>query len=288
MVNVVSILTILFLVQGNPQHALKDKGVIDSGCSRHMTGNISYLSDFEKLNGGYMLPLVVIQRMVRSLEKMCDKKNNVLFTNTECLVLSPEFKLPDENQVLLKVHRENNRYNVDLKNIVPSGDLTFRFAKATLDESTLWHRRLGHINFKTMNKLVKDITYSDDEKDVGVEVDFTNLETTITVNPIPTNRVHKDHPVTQIIGDLSSATQTRSMTWMAKDKEPKRVHQAFKDPSWIEAIQDELLQFKMQKVWVLVDLPHGKRAIGLEDPNYSNKVYKVVKALYGLHQAPRA
>nr|GEV23402.1 uncharacterized mitochondrial protein AtMg00810-like [Tanacetum cinerariifolium] len=55
----------------------------------------------------------------------------------------------------LGLPRENNMYNVDLKNVVPSGDLTCLFAKATLDESNLWHRRLGHINFKTMNKLVK-------------------------------------------------------------------------------------------------------------------------------------
>nr|GEX32982.1 uncharacterized mitochondrial protein AtMg00810-like [Tanacetum cinerariifolium] len=66
-----------------------------------------------------------------------------------------DFKLPDENQVLLGVPRENNMYNVNLKNIVPSGDLTCLFAKATIDESNLWHRRLGHVNFKTINKLVK-------------------------------------------------------------------------------------------------------------------------------------
>nr|GEX71854.1 uncharacterized mitochondrial protein AtMg00810-like [Tanacetum cinerariifolium] len=117
---------------------------------------------------------------------------------------------------------------------------------------------------------LEDITYSDDEEDVGAEADFSNIETTITVNPIPTTRVHKDHPVTQIIGDLSSATQTRGMTRMVKDqggltqinnedfhtcmfacflseKEPKRVHQVLKDPSWIKAIQEEILQFKMQK-----------------------------------------
>nr|GFC13110.1 ribonuclease H-like domain-containing protein [Tanacetum cinerariifolium] len=86
---------------------------------------------------------------------MCDKKNNVLFTDTECLVLSSDFKLPDASQVLLRVLRENNMYNVNLKNIIPSRDLTFLFAKATLDESKLWHRRLGHVNFKTINKLVK-------------------------------------------------------------------------------------------------------------------------------------
>nr|GEV89136.1 hypothetical protein [Tanacetum cinerariifolium] len=109
--------------QGNPQHALKDKGVIDNGCSRYMTGKMSYLSDFEELNGGY-----------------------VAFGG------NPK---GDENQVLLRVPRENNMYNVNLKNIVPSGDLTCLFENKTLDESNLWHRRLGHINFKTMNKLVK-------------------------------------------------------------------------------------------------------------------------------------
>nr|GEZ21566.1 hypothetical protein [Tanacetum cinerariifolium] len=118
---------------------------------------------------------------------------------------------------------------------------------------------------------LEDITYSDNEEDVGAEADFSNLETSIVVSPIPTTRVHKDHPVSQIISDLSSATQTRSMTRMVKDQgritqinnedfhtcmfacffsqeEPKRVHQALKDPSWIEAMQEELLQFKMQKV----------------------------------------
>nr|GEY43637.1 hypothetical protein [Tanacetum cinerariifolium] len=127
---------------GNPQHNLKDKGVIDSGCSRHMTGNLSYLSDFKE-NGGYVTfggkP----------------KGGKISGKDTECIVLSPEFKLPDENQVLLRVPRENNMYNVDLKNIVTSRDLTCLFTKATLDESNLWHKRLGHINFKTMNKLVK-------------------------------------------------------------------------------------------------------------------------------------
>nr|GFA67941.1 hypothetical protein [Tanacetum cinerariifolium] len=70
-----------------------------------------------------------------SVSQMCDKKNNVLFTDTECLVLSSDFKLPDASQVLLRVPRENNMYNVNLKNIIPSGDLTCLFAKATLDES---------------------------------------------------------------------------------------------------------------------------------------------------------
>nr|GFD08947.1 hypothetical protein [Tanacetum cinerariifolium] len=65
---------------------------------------------------------------------------------------------------------------------------------------------------------LEDITYSDDEEDVGAEADFSNLETTITVSPIPTTRVHKDHPITQIIGDLSSTPQTRSMARMVKEQ----------------------------------------------------------------------
>ncbi|GJU45396.1 putative ribonuclease H-like domain-containing protein [Tanacetum coccineum] len=75
---------------------------------------------------------------------MCDKKNNVLFTDTGCFVLSPDFKLADEVQVLLKVPRKNNMYNVDMKNIIPKESLTCLVAKATLDESMLWHRRLAH------------------------------------------------------------------------------------------------------------------------------------------------
>nr|GEW59645.1 hypothetical protein [Tanacetum cinerariifolium] len=518
---------------GNPQLALQDKGDIDSGCS--------------------------------SVSQMCDKKNSVLFTNTECLVLSSDFKLPDASQVLLRVPRENNMYNVNLKNIVPSGDLTCLFAKATLNESNLWHRRcfswplkmrllpslrpsslafkityslkvkvirsdngtefknsdlnqtlieatrtmltdsllpilfwaeavntvcyvqnrmlvtkphnktpyellhcrtpsIGFIrpfgcpvtilntlnplgfqdNFnaekageevdqsymlfpvwssvgstnpqnnaedaafegkehdfdvkkpeskvilspsssaqlkeqddKTMKEAkgkspiesvigyrdlnaefkdfsknsnnevttasftvptvgqnslnntntfsaagpsntvvsltygkysdidasqlpddpdmpgLEDIIYSDDEDVVGAEANFNNLETSIQVSPIPTTRIHKDHLVLQIIDDMSSTTQTRSMTIVIKDQgrlsqmlgndfhtcifayflsqeEPKRVHQALKDPSWIESMQEELLQFKMQKVWVLVDLPYIKRAIEkplLKDPD---------------------
>nr|GEV06709.1 ribonuclease H-like domain-containing protein [Tanacetum cinerariifolium] len=131
-----------------------DKGVIDSGCSKHMTWNMCYLSNFEELNGGYVA-FGGNQRVVRFIEKEKSRQNNVLFTNTECLVLSLDFKLPDESQVLLRVPRENNIYIVNLKNIVPFGDLPCVFAKATIDESNLWHRRLGHINFKTINKLVK-------------------------------------------------------------------------------------------------------------------------------------
>ncbi|GJV84485.1 ribonuclease H-like domain-containing protein, partial [Tanacetum coccineum] len=164
--------------QGHPQ--IEDQGYVDSGCSRHMTCNISYLSDFKAFDGGYVTFggggritgkgtlktgkldfedvyfVKELQFNLFSVSQMCDKKNNVLFTDTGCFVLSPDFKLVDESQVLLKLPRKNNMYSVDIKNIIPKESLTCLVAKATLDESMLWHRRLGHVNFKTINKLVKD------------------------------------------------------------------------------------------------------------------------------------
>ncbi|GKB70664.1 putative ribonuclease H-like domain-containing protein [Tanacetum coccineum] len=86
---------------------------------------------------------------------MCDKKNSVLFTKTGCLILSPSFKLLDESQVVLRAPRKDDVYSLDLKNIVPSGGITCLYANATADESKLWHMRLGHVNFKNINKLVK-------------------------------------------------------------------------------------------------------------------------------------
>ncbi|GJZ13888.1 hypothetical protein Tco_0549118, partial [Tanacetum coccineum] len=156
---------------GNPQQDLKDKGVIDSGCSRHMTGNKSYLTDYEEIDGGFVtfgnnskggkitrkckirtgkldLKDVYFVKELKfnlfSVSQMCDKKNSVLFTDTTCVVLSQDFKLTDETHVLLKVPRMDNMYIVDLKNVIPQGGLTCLFAKATPDESNLWHRRLGH------------------------------------------------------------------------------------------------------------------------------------------------
>ncbi|GJZ91509.1 ribonuclease H-like domain-containing protein [Tanacetum coccineum] len=119
---------------GNPQQDLKDKGIIDSRCSRHMTGNRSYLTDYEEIDGGF-----------------------VAFGGNPKggKITKKDFKLTDENHVLLKVPRNDNMYSVDLKIVVPQGGLTCLFAKATPEESNLWHRRLGYVNFKTMNKLVR-------------------------------------------------------------------------------------------------------------------------------------
>ncbi|GKA23605.1 ribonuclease H-like domain-containing protein [Tanacetum coccineum] len=122
--------------QGHPQ--IEDQGYVDSGCSRHMTGNMSYLSYFKAFDGGYVT--------------FKEGAKGEIITSKGTL---KTHKL-DFEDVLLKVPRKNNMYSVNMKNIVPKECLTCLVAKATLDESILWHRRLGHVNFKTINKLVKD------------------------------------------------------------------------------------------------------------------------------------
>ncbi|GJS66345.1 putative ribonuclease H-like domain-containing protein [Tanacetum coccineum] len=321
-------------------------------------------------------------------------------------------------------------YSVDLKNIVPKGGLTCLFAKATSDESKLWHRRLGHLNFKTMNKLVKgnlvrglpsklfendetcvacqkgkqhrasctklsdnagqarkeiepvkdyiflplwtvpppfsqdlkssyddgskpssddgkkvdedprkDSEYKDQEKEDNVNstnnvnaastnkvnvvggktsiklpdnpnmsaledysiFDFTrddedddaetgmnNLDTTIQVSHIPTTRIHKDHPLDQVIGDLQSATQTRRMSKNLEEHGIEAIrlflaHASFKDFVVYQMDVKSTFLYGKIKEEVYVCQPPG-----FEDLYFPDKVYKVKKTLYGLHQALRA
>ncbi|GKE74804.1 ribonuclease H-like domain-containing protein, partial [Tanacetum coccineum] len=98
-----------------------------------MTGNIAHLSNFKEFDEGYVT--FGGGAYGGRITKLCP------FTDTECLVLSPNFKLPNENQILLKIPRKDNMYSFDMENIVPKESLTCLIAKATLDESMLWHRR---------------------------------------------------------------------------------------------------------------------------------------------------
>ncbi|GJW26681.1 putative ribonuclease H-like domain-containing protein [Tanacetum coccineum] len=189
----------------------------------------------------------------------------------------------------------------------------------------------GSLNNNTVNPTVTtallEATHADFFGD-ETELDMSNITTTYLVPSTPNTRIHKDHSLDHVIGDVQSGVQTRRMTKTLNERgfigavyegkthedlhtclfacflsqvEPKKVIQALTDLSWIEAMQVELLQFKLQKVWTLVDLPYVKRAIGtkwvyrnkndergFEDPKFPDRVYNVEKPLYGLHQAPRA
>ncbi|GKA63902.1 hypothetical protein Tco_0763508 [Tanacetum coccineum] len=145
-----------------PQDNIDDKGFWDSGCSRHMTGNISYLSDFEPYDGGYVSFgdgggkitgkgtiktgklefenvhfVKELKYNLFSVSQICDNKNSVLFIDSECIVLGRDFNLDDDRHVLLRTTRQQNMYAVDLKNIIPHENLTCLIAKASIDESML-------------------------------------------------------------------------------------------------------------------------------------------------------
>nr|GEZ60423.1 hypothetical protein [Tanacetum cinerariifolium] len=209
----------------------------------------------------------------------------------------------------------------------------------------------------------------------GVEADLGNMEYNISASPTPTFRIHKDHPKSQITGPVNTPVQTRHKSKEMEEQKPKKISDTLKDPSWVEAMHEELLQFKIQNVWIFVDCPKGVRPIrtkwvlknnkdergivirnksrlvaqghtqeeeidykevfapvarieairlflayasfmgftvyqmdvksaflygtineevyvmqppGFHDPEFPNRVYKVEKAMYGLHQAPRA
>ncbi|GJZ21997.1 putative ribonuclease H-like domain-containing protein, partial [Tanacetum coccineum] len=161
--------------------------------------------------------------LVKELLKLiCDKKNCVLFTDIECFVLSLDFKLADESQ-------------------------------ATLDESMLWHRRLGHVNFKTIHKLVKE-----------------NL-----VRGLPIKRFENDQTCVACLKGKQHKASFEHLAVLA--------YASFKDFVVYQMdVKSAFLYGKIEEEVYVYQPP------GFEDPDFPDKVYKVEKALYGLHQALRA
>ncbi|GJQ95104.1 putative ribonuclease H-like domain-containing protein [Tanacetum coccineum] len=380
-----------------------------------MTGNKAYLAEYQDYNGG---PITFGGSKGYITGKGKIKTGKLDFKDTECLVLSSDFKLPDENQVFTRIHKTagpkeanhsaGTQDNIDAGNsemeaesaqdyfVLPiwsSYTSTVKSSEAKnegekpnkntglktneepvdqedqafLEELERLKRQEKEANdaaealrkefaqdtedlllqagaaratsTNTVNTAstpvstaspsgglsYPDLTYTDQDDsqipalediydnpndgiftnasydDEGAVTDFTNLETIMNVSPIPTSRIHSIHPSTQILGDPKSAVQTRSKVNKSSGAHAFKISEALEDESWVDAMQEELLQFKIQKVWILVDLPYGKKAIGTKwfyktkkdergfvDPKFPKKVYKVVKALYGLHQAPRA
>nr|GEU66554.1 hypothetical protein [Tanacetum cinerariifolium] len=169
-----------YLTQGSFQNNIDDKGYWNSGCSRHIRGNISYLYDYGPFDRGYVsfgqggckitgkgtiktskleFENVYFMKDLKynlfSVSQICDNKNSVLFTDLECIVLGRDFKLLDDAKILLRTPRQHNMYSINLNNIVLHKYLTCLVAKASADECMLWHRRLSHLNCKTINRLVR-------------------------------------------------------------------------------------------------------------------------------------
>ncbi|GKD85256.1 putative ribonuclease H-like domain-containing protein [Tanacetum coccineum] len=151
--------TVNCIDHGNPETLLQDHAVVDSAFgSDPKGGRITGRGKIKTANLDFDDVYFVdeLKFNLFFVSQMCDKKTSVLFTENECFILSPSFKLLDESQVILRAPRKDDVYSLDLKNIVPSGGITCLYANATPDESKLWHRRLGHVNFKNINKLVKE------------------------------------------------------------------------------------------------------------------------------------
>ncbi|GJV83351.1 reverse transcriptase domain-containing protein [Tanacetum coccineum] len=165
----------------------------------------------------------------------------------------PTWCCPDESQnTILKILKKDNMYSFDMKNIVPKESLTCLVAKATSDESMLWHRRLGHINCKNINKLVKD-----------------NL-------------------VRDLLVGESKVNESKRYTRECKSKgkpQKEEIIQYYNNDAICKSSNDVKSAFLYGTIEeeVYVTQPPG-----FKDPDHPDKVYKVVKALYGLHQAPRA
>ncbi|GJS66064.1 putative ribonuclease H-like domain-containing protein [Tanacetum coccineum] len=315
--------------EGKPQQ--DDKGFVDSGCLRHMTGNIAYLSDFKEFYGDTSYFDSPTKDVENGELKTADDAQNTKDVNAAGQHVNTAS--PDVNTGSLKLNAVGPLVNTASTNEQDSlKDMFTKGASHTLEAT--------HIEF-----------FSDEDEP---EVDLGNIINSYIVPTTPNTRIYKDHPIDNVIGDVKSSVQTRRMTKSTSEQgflsdvyeqkthdtlntylyacflsqiEPTSIAKALSDSSWVEAMQEELLQFKLQQVWILVDLPSGKRAIGtkwvfrnkkdergivirnktcaflygtieeevyvtqppgFKDPDHPDKVYKVVKALYGLHQAPRA
>ncbi|KAD5960508.1 hypothetical protein E3N88_11980 [Mikania micrantha] len=128
---------------------------------KHMTGNKTHLHKYEPFFGGSVAfgsdPVggYITGRGTITNGKVCDQKNNMLFTEHECIVMKPGFVVPND-QILLRAPRRSNMYILDMSATAPLSNISCFVSKASLDESSLWHRRLCHVNLKNMNKLVKN------------------------------------------------------------------------------------------------------------------------------------
>ena len=153
---------------------------IDSGCSRHMTGNSALLHDFKNVNGGYVafgskggrisgqgtvsngtlsLNQVnfvdILDYNLLSVSQICDNKYSTLFDDSACYILKPGFSIPKE-WILITAPRVKDVYLLDMNSESSQKVESCLISKANDSESILWHRRMGHVNFDNMNALVKN------------------------------------------------------------------------------------------------------------------------------------
>ncbi|GJT25683.1 putative ribonuclease H-like domain-containing protein [Tanacetum coccineum] len=222
------------------------------------------------------------------------KAAKVLFTETECLVVSPDFKMPDEYQILIKVPRQHNMYNFDMKTPAPTKDYACLIAKATSDESKLWHKRLGTLQTPNANA-----SEEEDEADELIVVPTVAKHTAAKVRPRKSSTNSKERmdellklaqkhlrevpknkaTSTTSVNSGSSPVNTQHAN---QDDLDMPEHTIFNKPQkgiFDEASYDDEGDLKSSVqtrsrvqqhsgahvlVWILVDLPHGAKVIGIK------------------------
>ncbi|GJU55268.1 putative reverse transcriptase, RNA-dependent DNA polymerase [Tanacetum coccineum] len=319
----------------------EDQGYVNSGCSRHMTGNMSYLSDFKEFDGGYVIfgggakgERIIVVAGTNFNDSVGTKES--ASTNH-----SSEERGSSQDYILMPLWKDGSLFDSSSKDASndepqPSNDAGKKDDEGGIDDQERTENSAQDVNTAgQIPTALLESTYVDFFGDES-ELDLSNIATTYPVPTTPNIRIHKDHLFDHVLGDVQSGVQTRRMineqgfisavyegkthedlhtclfAYFLSQEEPKKVIQALKDPSWIEAInkKDErgivnrnkarlVAQGYTQEEGIDYDestFLYGKieeefyvyQPPGFEDPEFTDKVYKVEKALYGLHQAPRA
>ncbi|GJW02830.1 putative ribonuclease H-like domain-containing protein [Tanacetum coccineum] len=295
----------------------KEKGVIDNGYSRHMTGNMSYLTNFEEIKGGY----VAFGGNPKGRKITGIGKEYILlplwtadppFSQSSKSSSDAGFKPSedDEKKVTEELRKEGGDSSKDSKS---SNQEKEDNVNSTNNDNAAIKMEVNVVGGNSSIELpddpnmlaLEDIVYSDDDEDVGAEADINNLDAFMPVSPIPTAKVHKDNLVEQILRLEFSTSNKKNDKEFRRNKGTQEegidYDEVFAPVARIEAIM-LFLAYASCKDFVVYQMDvksaflYGKieeevyvcQPPGFEDPDFLDRVYKVEKALYGLHQAPRA
>ncbi|GJR98512.1 putative ribonuclease H-like domain-containing protein [Tanacetum coccineum] len=282
---------------GHPQK--EDQGYVDSGYSRHMTGNMSYLSNFKEFDGGYVTFGGGAKggKIIGKGTLKTGTNSNDLVGTKESIGTGHSSKETGSSQdyILMPLWKDGSLFDSSSKNASNDEPQPSSDARQKDDEVTIVPLEATHADF-----------FGDE-----TELDLSNITTTYLVPTTLNTRIHKDHSLDHVIGDVQSGVQTMRMTKTSNEQgfisdgytqeEGIDYHEIFAPVARIEAIR-LFLAYASFKDFIVYQMDvksaflYGKiekevyvcQPLGFKDPEFPNRVYKVEKALYGLHQAPRA